>query len=326
MTVFLAFTAGLVLASISFFFIYKVMAKTSEKNFELMAQNIFGNYQDFISEKHERDLKDRASVQERISQMIHAASRIEKETHQLAQALSSDVKFQGNWGELTLEKILESVGLVKGREYLTQTHFENNQKIYRPDVIINLPDNTHMIIDSKVSLTAYFKYLESQDEKDLKSLKDSVKKHIDQLASKNYQLIPELNSPEFVYLFIPVEGVYSLVLKEFPELMDESIKKNIVLVSPMNLMANLKTVAALWRIDKQSKSATEIATKAGAMYDKFALLVEDMEKLGSQINRTQSLYEDINKRIHTGRGNLMDKALELKERGAKTSKEINHSH
>ncbi|MBD66685.1 MAG: hypothetical protein CME62_15865 [Halobacteriovoraceae bacterium] len=331
----IAFAAGAGLSFVLGIIIFKIIAKAQENKFKVLAQDILNqnstqfqntllsplkDYQTFISSTHDKDVKERSLIQSRMQQMMEAAGKIEKEAHQLTKALSSDVKFQGDWGELTLEKILEYSGLEKGREYTTQVAIKAGEKHLRPDALINLPDNSHIIIDSKVSLKAYFDYLDGEEEQKLKALKDSVKNHIKQLGSKNYQMLESVNSPEFVYLFVPVEGVYSLLLKNFPELIDDALKNNIVLVSPMNLIANLKTVASLWRIDKQSKSAAEIAEKAGAMYDKFVGLQEDLDKLEASFKRSQNLFEDLSKKLSSGRGNLVDRAFELKELGAKTSK------
>ncbi len=334
-----AFGAGLVIALGIFAIVYKVLLKHQKDQFELIASTVLKksseefltpfdeqleDYRKFISDVKEADIKERQSVKEQISQMLMAAGQIQKETHQLSQALSSDVKFQGDWGELVLEKVLEKAGLQKDREYFLQNTLELEGKKFRPDVLVKLPQNTHLIIDSKVSLSGYFKYLNENSKEATGEVFKSVKSHIDILADKNYAHLDGLQSPEFVYLFIPVEGVYALILREHPEILDYALKKNIVLVSPVNLLANLKTVNALWRIDKQSKSAVEIAQKAGAMYDKFCLLKDELDKLQNHFHRVENSFQDIHKRLHQGKGNLVDRALELKEHGAKTTRELSH--
>ena len=280
-------------------------------------------YQEYISRIHIDDIKDRESLREKINSMISSAKSIETEAGQLSRALKSDVKFQGAWGELTLEKILEISGLEKGREYFTQGGFKSAEgDTQRPDVVVNLPNNSCLIIDSKVSLKSYFEFY-NEDRKDaLKDLKISIQKHIDSLSKKKYQNIHELNSPEFVYLFIPIEGVYALMLNSYPELIDDSIKKNVILVSPINLMANLKTVSSLWRLDKQSKNAEEMAIKAGAMYDKFVAVIDDIDKIGLHLKRAEDSRQDLNRKLSIGKGNLISRAEELKSLGAKTSKNI----
>lgn len=317
--------------------LYFLLVRQQERQFKVLAQEIIQKNTDqylapferrmdavksFVDDSRKLEIKERQSLKETIGHMMDSALRIEKETHQLSRALSSDIKFQGAWGEIVLERVLEAAGLEKGREYQVQNHLKKGEASFRPDVVINLPQETHFIIDSKVSLAAYFNYIDDSTEQALKELKNSLKKHIEGLSAKNYHLLEQVNVPEFVYLFIPVEGVYAVILKEFPEMVEEALRQNIVLVSPVNLLANLKTVSALWRIDKQSKSAVEIATKAGEMYDKFALLVDDMDKLRQQFKRVDQSFDEINRRLLTGRGNLVEKAQYLKDYGAKTSKHI----
>lgn len=330
------------------FFLFKILAKNQENQFKVLASEILSQnseqlkmtatenlasvvsplkekiteYRELLETLQRNDLKDRENLRAKLTQMIESAGRIELEASQLTKALSSDIKFQGQWGEIVLERILELAGLEKGREFTTQTHLVEEGKSFRPDVIVNLPGETQIIIDSKVSLKSYFDYSEKQTTENLKQLKTSVTSHIDQLAKKSYQNLPGVTSPEFVFMFIPVEGVYSILLKEFPELVELALKKNIVLVSPINLLANLKTVATLWRIEKQSKGAEELARKAGAMHDKFAGLIDDFEKLGASLEKSKQIHEDIQRKLHTGKGNLIARAQELKDSGAKTSKTL----
>lgn len=337
--------AGIILS----FILFKILAKNQENQFKVLANEILqqnseqlkitasenlssvvsplkekiSEYRDLLENLQRNDLKDRESLRSKLTQMIESAGRIELEASQLTKALSSDIKFQGQWGEIVLERILELAGLEKGREFTTQAHLVEEGKSFRPDVIVNLPGETQIIIDSKVSLKSYFDYSEKQSDENLKQLKLSVTSHIDQLAKKNYQNLSGVSSPEFVFMFIPVEGVYSVLLKEFPELVELALKKNIVLVSPINLLANLKTVASLWRIEKQSKGAEELARKAGAMHDKFASLIDDFEKLGNSLDKSQKIHEDIQNKLHMGKGNLVTRAQELKDSGAKTTKTLN---
>lgn len=312
----LAFSLGAVVSIIIGYFVTRIMINNlHSKNQE---------YTDHLNELHRIDLKDRENLRGKIDIMINSASKIEKEASTLSSALKSDVKFQGAWGEMILENILELSGLEKGREYsLQSTLKDDDANSYRPDAIIFLPNNSQIIIDSKVSLKAYFDYINlGQTDTALKDLKKSVQTHIDQLSKKNYQNLQGVNSPDFVYLFVPVEGVYALMLKEFPQLIDESLKKNIVLASPVNLIANLKTVASLWRFEKQSKNAEEMAQKAGSMYDKFSAVYDDVEKMGVCLNRAQTIHDDLLKKIGSGKGNLLARAEELRALGAKTSKDL----
>lgn len=331
------------------FFLYRFLSKVQENRFKVLAGEILQQnseqlkvtatdnlsavvsplkekiteYRELLESLQRNDLKDRENLRARLTQMIESAGKIELEASQLTKALSSDIKFQGQWGEIVLERILELAGLEKGREYTVQNHLSDGQKNFRPDVIVNLPGDTQIIIDSKVSLTAYFDYVNNSNTEALKALKTSVSNHIDGLSKKNYQNLYGVTSPEFVFLFIPVEGVYSVLLKENPEMIELALKKNIILVSPINLMANLKTVGSLWRIEKQSKGAEELARKAGAMHDKFAGLIDDFEKLGSSLEKSQKIHQDIQNKLSTGKGNLIARAQELKDSGAKTTKTLN---
>ena len=352
MEIILGFTIGAILAAVISFFIFKSLTRQQEDRFTVIAKQVLdqnsnylkekaqsdlekvigplnervGDYKNYLDKLHKYDLQDRENLRERLTQMIESANKIGVEASSLTQALSSDVKFQGAWGELTLERILELAGLEKGVEYYTQEAMTTNAgKSVRPDVVIKLPNEAHIIIDSKVSLKAYFDYVNSNEKQAaVKALKTSIQTHIDSLSKKNYQNVSGANSPDFVYLFIPVEGVYSLVLGNFPELIDESIKKNIVLVSPVNIMSNLKTVASLWRLEKQSKNAEELARKAGLLYDKFVSMIDDVQKLGTHMKRAQDSHADILKKLSEGRGNLVGSAEELKSLGAKTSKSVDN--
>lgn len=344
----LIFLAGALVSLFISFFLIKTLTRVQEDRFNILAQDVLNQnsqelqtqanqsftnaltplsekvkeYKEYLDQIHKYDLKDRESLREKLNQMLYSAEKIELETNQLSRALSSDVKFQGAWGELTLERILELAGLERNVEYFTQEIFTDKQgKTKRPDVVVKLPNDAHIIIDSKVSLKSYFDYVNTDDKQGaLKKLKAAVQAHIDSLSKKKYQSLDGLNSPEFVYMFVPVEGVYSLILNSYPELIDESIKKNVILVSPVNIMSNLKTVASLWRLEKQSKNASEMAQKAGAMYDKFVSLVDDIEKLGTNIKRTQSAHDDIVNKISSGKGNLISRSQELRDLGAKTTK------
>ncbi|MAZ47716.1 MAG: DNA recombination protein RmuC [Halobacteriovoraceae bacterium] len=335
----LAFVSGLFFALLLGVGLYFFFSRQQLIQFENLSQKILKkssdefltpfdeqleDYREFIGKVREQDIKERQSVREQISQMLEASQNIQKETHQLTQALSSDVKFQGDWGEMVLERVLELAGLQNEREYYVQKNIEHEGKNYRPDIVVNLPGESFIIIDSKVSLKPYIQYQKEPTGLNLKSLYQSIKSHVDELSKKNYQNLPGVNGPDFVFMFIPVEGVFSLILKEHPEIIDFALKKNIVLVSPLNLLASLKTVGALWRIDKQSKSALDIATKAGAMFDKFCLLKDDLDKVQTQLVRLDSSFQDIHKRLHSGKGNLVDRALELKDHGAKTSRDLSH--
>lgn len=340
---------GLGFALLVGFFLYKLILKVQSDRFELLAQKItqenslnfksqatsdlqsiisplneqVKEYKTYLDELHKYDLKDRENLRTTMTEMIGSATKIENEAKTLSQALSQDVKYQGDWGEIVLERVLELSGLTRDREYFTQTSFKDNEgNNLRPDIIIKLPNESHIVIDSKVSFKSYYNFVESKDEASLKELKKSVTSHIEALSKKDYSNLNKLTAPDFVYLFLPIEGVFSLVIKEFPELIELALKKNIILVSPLNLTANLKTVASLWRLERQSQNANLMAEKAGAMYDKLASLVSDIEKLGDSLTRSLNLKEEILKKLSTGRGSLISRSEELKELGAKTTKTI----
>jgi DNA recombination protein RmuC len=256
--------------------------------------------------------------------------KIVLQTDSLSKALRGDVKAQGNWGEIMLERILEESGLRRDTDYVLQgtdmglSGAEGNR--LRPDVIVNLPDNKHIIIDSKVSLTAYDRYCGENDELAraalLKEFLRSAKAHINGLAEKRYQDIDKLSTPDFVMMFMPIEGAYSLAMQQDTELHAYAWGKRVVLVCPTTLFATLQTVASLWRIERHNQNAQEIARSGGALYDKFAGFVQDMEKMGEQMGRLQTSYDGAMGKLSKGRGNLIARVEQLKDLGATTSKAL----
>lgn len=260
-------------------------------------------------------------------------SEIEKivlQADSLTKALRGDVKAQGNWGEVMLEKILEESGLRKGTDYIIQATdlglagADGNR--LRPDVIVNMPDNKHIIVDSKVSLIAYERFSAAADDTTraacLQDFLRSVKTHVNGLEQKRYQDIEKLGTPDFVVMFMPIEGAYSLAVQQDPELHSYAWNKHIVLANPANLFAILRTVQNLWRIEMQNRHAQEIARQGGALYDKFAGFVEDMQSIGAQLSRTQKTYDDALGKLSEGKGNLISRAENLKSLGIKASKSL----
>ncbi len=251
--------------------------------------------------------------------------KIVLQTDSLTKALRGDVKAQGNWGEIMLERILEESGLRRDIDYSVQANesgAEGNR--LRPDVIVRLPDNKHIIIDSKVSLTAYERFCaeanEVAREAHCKEFLRSVKTHISGLEQKRYQDIEKLGTPDFVLLFMPTEGAFSFAIQQDAELHGYAWGKKIIVVSPTTLFATLKTVASLWRIELQNQNAQEIARQGGALYDKFVGFIEDMEAMGKQMARMQDSYDQALGKLHKGRGNLVVGVEKLRQLGAKTSK------
>lgn len=249
----------------------------------------------------------------------------------LVSALRGENKVQGDWGEMALERILESSGLVKGQEYSTQSSYkdENNRHL-RPDVIIHLPDDKQLIIDSKVSLKAFDNYINEEDPilrtQALKEHINSLKTHIKLLGDKKYTDIPGINTLEFVLLFIPLESSFALAVREEPGLYELAMDKKIVLVTPSTLLATLKTIDSIWKHERQNKNAIEIAQQAGLMYDKLVNFVGDLEKVGAKQRDALSAQEEAMKKLVSGKGNLVGRAEKLRKLGIKTNKKIENKH
>ena len=241
----------------------------------------------------------------------------------MTKALKGDNKKQGNWGEIILERVLETSGLVKDREYSIQKSLNSAEGArFQPDVIVNLPDEKNLIIDAKISLVAYERMMTAELEEEkalyLKQHLLSIKNHIDGLSAKNYQHLYEINSPDFVLLFIPIEASFSATVQADTELFNYAWNKKVVLVSPTTLLATLRTIASIWKVDRQNKNVFEIAEEAGALYDKFVGFLEDMQKIGKHIEQTQKAHDDAFKKLQYGSGNLIGKVEKIKKLGAKT--------
>jgi len=284
-----------------------------------------------FEEKVETTNKDsiarHSSLKEQISGLRMINEKMSQDAVNLTNALKQDTKAQGNWGELILESILEKSGLVKDREFFIQQSLKNDiGKTMRPDVIIDLPGNKKIIIDSKVSLKAYEQLVNAAEQEEqntaLKAHLLSIKSHIDGLASKNYHNLYQIASPDFVLMFVPIETAFSIAINKDKELYAYAFNKNIVIVTPSTLLATLKTVESLWQNEKQQKYALEIATEAGKMYDKFVNFVSDLETVGQRINQSQAAYQDTLKKLRTGNGNLISKAEKIKGLGAKATKSL----
>jgi len=250
-----------------------------------------------------------------------------KDAVNLTKALKGESKKQGDWGEFQLETILEKSGLHKDIHYTTQGGFrDDNDQLKKPDFIVNLPDNKHLIIDSKVSLIGYEKFFNSDNDTDealgLKKHLQSVKKHIKDLSSKNYTELYNINSPDYVLMFVPIEPALMLALQSDKSIYLEALDKNVVLVSTTTLLATLSTVASIWKQEDQKRNVLEIARQAGALYDKFEGLVQDLLKVGKQINSSQESYKAAMNKLSDGKGNLINRVETLKILGAKTKKSL----
>lgn len=285
------------------------------------------SFEEKVEVTNKESIARHSSLKEQISGLRSLNEKMSQEAINLTNALKQDTKAQGNWGELILESILEKSGLVKDREFFIQRSLKNDGgKTLRPDVIIELPKNKKIIIDSKVSLKAYEQIINADDESNqnaaLKAHLSSIKNHIDGLASKNYHNLYQIDSPDFVLMFVPIETAFSIAINKDKDLYAYAFNKNIVIVTPSTLLATLKTVESLWQNEKQQKYALEIATEAGKMYDKFVNFVSDLETIGQRINQSQSAYQDTIKKLQTGNGNLISKAEKIKSLGAKTTKSL----
>jgi DNA recombination protein RmuC len=288
------------------------------------------DFEEKVDRSYKNEAAERNTLKGSIEELMKFTNKISVEATNLTNALKGDSKKQGNWGELVLERILESSGLIEGQNYTLQGKGLNlkdeDGNRFQPDVIINLPDNKHIVIDAKVSLVAYEKLVnENTEEGRDKFIKEhllSIKTHITGLSNKNYHDLYGINSPDYVLLFVPIESSFSIAIQHAQDLFDFAWSKRVVLVTPSTLFATLKTVASIWKQEQQSKNAIEIATKAGALYDKFVGFTEDMKRIGSQISNTQKTYEEAFGKLHTGRGSLTSSVENLKKLGAKASKQL----
>ncbi len=335
-------------ASISHRFEYMINDKQAQKQeFELISSSVLRVQTDTIQQEQRKGLKDlldplkekidqfekrvestniesvkrHESLKEQIRYLSDQSEKVSRDANNLARALKGDYKKQGNWGELILISVLEKSGLVKDREFFVQSsgRDESNRGL-RPDVVIHIPGNKKLVIDSKVSLVAYDALMANEDDVYLKAHALAVKKHIDTLSIKNYQSLYNMQSPDFVLMFIPIETAFSMALQSEPTLFQYAFDKNVVIVTPTTLLATLKTVDSMWRNDRQQKYAVEIAHEAGKMYDKFILFLNDMDLLGRQIETSKTTYDQALNKLSFGRGNLVNRAQKLKSLGAKTSK------
>ena len=283
-----------------------------------------------VRTSHEERIKENQSLKEQLIQLQTMNKSIGDEARNLVSALKGQAKTQGNWGEMILEKILERSGLVKGREYFVQTSLQSDEgKRFQPDVIISLPEGRSIVVDAKVSLIAYERYANEEDDiakaLALREHLSSVRKHIKDLSAKNYQSLHGINTLDFVLLFIPVEPAFALAIEQDHELFNEAFEKNIVLVTTSTLLATLRTIASIWRLEYQNKNAVEIARQSGDLYDKFSALIEDMISIGKKMKDAQSSYEGTMNKLHTGNGNLISRVEKLKKLGVKTTKQINQT-
>ena len=290
-------------------------------------QTKLSEFKEQVNASYGNEARERFALKSEIERLANLNLRMSDETRSLTQALKGDFKVQGNWGELVLESILESSGLRKGEEYLVQdSHTQTDGSRLQPDVVVKLPEGRSLVVDSKVSITAYSRHAETSDpvvaEQELAAHIQSLRQHIQGLSSKNYSSLYGIGSVDFVLMFVPIEPAFLLALKTAPNLYQEALAKNIVLVCPSTLMATLRTVAHLWRQDSQNRNALEIAKQCGTLYDKFVGFVDDLEKLGQRLDQAQTSYHDAFNKLKSGKGNLIRTAEKVRELGVKPSKNL----
>ena len=280
-----------------------------------------------VEDSQKENVGIHASLKEQLTHLQSQNLKITQEAENLTKALKGDSKIQGNWGELVLERVLEKSGLEKDREYFVQQSFtDENGKRFMPDVVIHLPDNKKMIIDSKVSLTAYEKFANEEDKNlqnsYLKEHVNSIKRHIEQLSEKQYHDVYKIESPDFILLFIPIEPAFAMALNFDNSLYTRAFEKNIVIVTPATLLATLRTIDSMWTNQKQQENAYEIARLAGSLYDKFEGFVGDLLKIGKRMDEAKNEYSNAMNKLVDGRGNVITTIEKLKKMGAKTQKSL----
>lgn len=280
-----------------------------------------------VEETHEKSVRDRSSIIEKISQLQELNRKLSEDAVNLTRALKGESKVQGNWGEMVLERILEASGLQKDIEYKVQESYTNEEnKRFFPDVVIHLPEKKHIIIDSKVSLTAYEKYSSAETDEErntaLRAHILSIRKHLLELSDKSYQKLSQLTTPDFVLMFIPLEPALSIALQTDSELFMDGMSKNVVIVTPSTLLATLRTVAHIWKQEKQNRNAVEIARQGGLLYDKFCNFVKDLEDVGKKLEMAQKSHTEAMSKLKTGRGNLIKRAEDIRKLGAREKERL----
>ena len=280
-----------------------------------------------VDDVYVEESKDRAALKAQIGELHNLNKQITEEAASLARALRGEKKTQGNWGELVLETVLEKSGLRQGEEYVREKSINNEEGIrYRPDVIINLPEGKHIVVDAKVSLNAYTDYINAESDTDrinfLKQHVDAVRMHIKTLAEKSYAKLPGVNSPDFVFMFMPIEPAFMVAFEHDDKLFNDAFEQRIVVVTPTTLLASLRTVSSLWSIERQNKSAKQLADQAAKVHDKLVGFVESMEKVGAQLQTVQGTYDKAWSQLKEGRGNLISQAHKFKDLGVRTKKEL----
>lgn len=291
-----------------------------------LKQNIKA-FEEKVDKVYKAESDERNILKGVISQLMDQSKQIQEDATNLTRALKGDQKKQGNWGEVILERVLERSGLVRDQEYRIQSSFLTaTGNRLQPDVIIDLPDDKHIVVDAKVSLIAYEKYAnaETEEEKEIfvKQHLSSLRNHIQELSAKNYQELYQINSPDFVLLFLPIESSFGIAVQKDAELFSYAWDRKVVIVSPTTLLATLRTVSSIWKQERQNRNVLEIARLSGSLYDKFVGFLTDMESIGRNIRQSHDAYDKAMNKLSTGAGNLANTADKIKKLGAKTTKQI----
>ena len=316
----------------------KILEKNSEKFTAANQKNLsdvlnplkekINLFEKKVEDTYKQGLKDQTDLRAELKKLHDLNSKISEEANNLTRALKGDVKKQGNWGEVVLERILERSGLNEGEQGYQKQFSDTSEdgKRILPDIVINLPDNKHIIVDSKVSLIAYERAVNAATEEErvahIKEHLLSLKTHIKGLSEKHYQTASKLNSPDFVLLFIPIEASFGVAIQEDQELFSYAWDQKVVLVSPSTLLATLRTISSVWQQENQTKNAIEIARQGGALYDKFVGFIADMENIGKNLDTTRKTYDLALNKLHIGSGNLVKRAEKIKMLGAKATKQL----
>ncbi|MCA1752218.1 MAG: DNA recombination protein RmuC [Flavobacteriales bacterium] len=329
------------------------MQESFRKDFELLANKIFNektekftvqsrasidqvleplklrlkDFQEKVESSHKESLMQATSLREELKHMRETGQRMSKETENLTRALKNDSKIQGNWGEMILESILEASGLIKERQYFMQQSFTSDEgRRLQPDVMIKLPEEKWVIVDSKVSLTAYERFAASEDEDErkteLKAHITSLRTHIKGLSGKKYQEVADGQNLDFILLFVPIEPAYLTALNADPSIFNEAYDKGIIMVCPSTLIASLKIIASTWKHEYQNKNALEIAKRGKLLLEKFINFVDDMKSIGTQLEKTDKVYQSAMHKLRDRPGNLINQAKQLEDLGIKTSKQL----
>lgn len=279
-------------------------------------------FEDKVEKVYKAESDERNTLKGVISLLMDQSKQIQEDANNLTKALKGDSKKQGNWGEVILEKVLERSGLVRDQEYRIQaSHTSAEGGRYQPDVVIDLPDDKHLVVDAKVSLVAYERSVSAETEEEreghVKAHLASIKNHIQELSAKNYQDLYKINSPDFVLLFVPIESSFSIAVQKDTELFNFAWDRKVVIVSPSTLLATLRTIASMWKQERQNRNVFEIAEQAGFLYEKFVGFLKDMEDIGRHIGSTQKAYDGAFNKLKEGSGNMINKIENLKKLGAK---------